>query len=264
MIVSDSTHPKSGDSWVLYTQEFYRLVREHLTDDGVFVEWVPTHELRTAEFKIIVRTFQSVFPHASLWITHGIDEQGRSGTYSLLAATPGPLKIDVAKLRDRLNAEAVRRDLEPFGLHTPAGFLDTFLCAEEALRHWAGEGPVNTDDLPYTQYETRYSTGAMLNNCELHRADGGHLALPDGHGLRAGGKRAAKSLLSETKSIAWLCRAGWRRHTLCCRMTCDTGRCVISTSRCRVTLRLLGYILEQSAGVEISGPSQKHRAGRGL
>jgi spermidine synthase len=167
VIVSDSTHPKTGDSWVLYTQEFYRLVHEHLTDDGVFVEWVPTHQLHTAEFKIIVRTFQSVFPHASLWITHGIDEQCRFGSYSLLAGTPGPLKIDVLKLRNRLNAEPVRHDLEPFGLHTPAGFLDTFLCAEEALRRWAGEGPVNTDDLPYTQYETRYSQGALLNNADL-------------------------------------------------------------------------------------------------
>jgi spermidine synthase len=167
VIISDSTHPKSGDSWVLYTQEFYRLVREHLTDDGVFVEWVPMHGLTTAEYKIIVRTFQSVFPHASMWITVVMDEQGRSGAYSLLAATPQPLKIDVARLRDRLNAEPVRRDLEPFGLHTPAGFLDSFLCAEEKLRQWAGEGPVNTDNFPLTQYQTRYSKVALLNNANL-------------------------------------------------------------------------------------------------
>ena len=167
VIVSDSTHPKSGDSWVLYTREFYRLVREHLTDDGVFVEWVPTSGLSSAEFKIIVRTFQSVFPHASLWVVHGFDEQSRFGSYSLLAATPEPLKIDVTRLRERLNAEPVRRDLEPYGLHTPAGFLDTFLCAEGALRRWAGEGPVNTDDLPFTQYETRYSQGVSLDNADL-------------------------------------------------------------------------------------------------
>jgi len=167
VIVSDSTHPKSGDSWVLYTREFYRIVREHLTDDGVFVEWVPAHYLRTAEFKIIVRTFQSVFPHASLWVVQGSDEQAGFGAYLLLAATPEQLKIDVAKLRDRLNAEPLRRDLEPFGLHTPAGFLDTFLCAENSLRRWVGEGPVNTDDLPFTQYETRYSHGAFLGNTDL-------------------------------------------------------------------------------------------------
>jgi len=167
VIVSDSTHPKSGDSWVLYTQEFYRQVRDHLTDDGVFVEWVPIHNLSLDEFKIIARTFQSVFPHASLWVVHGFDEQAKLGSYVLFAATPQSLKIDVAKLQARLSAEPVRRDLEPYGLHTPAGFLDTFLCAEDSLRRWTGAGPVNTDDLPFTQYMTRYSRGPMFRNADL-------------------------------------------------------------------------------------------------
>jgi spermidine synthase len=167
VIVSDSTHPKSGDSWVLYTQEFYQRVRDHLTDNGVFVEWVPIHGLRVAEFKIITRTFQSVFPHASMWVVNGVDEQARFVSYVLLAATPEPLKIDVAKLQDRLNAEPVRRDLQPYGLHTPAGFLDSFLCAEDSLRRWTGDGPVNTDDLPFTQYVTRYSQGPALRNADF-------------------------------------------------------------------------------------------------
>jgi tetratricopeptide (TPR) repeat protein len=152
---------------VLYTQEFYRQVREHLTDDGVFVEWVPIHFLRLAEFKIIVRTFQSVFPHSSLWVTYGADERGGFGSYTLLAGTMEPLKIDVSRMRERLGVEAVRRDLEPYGLHTPAGFLDTFFCAEDALRRWAGEGPVNTDNLPFTQYETSYSRGRYLDGTDL-------------------------------------------------------------------------------------------------
>lgn len=167
VIISDSTHPKFGDSWVLYTQEFYRLVCEHLTDDGVFVQWVPRHDLSAAEFKIIMRTFQSVFPHASLWVSHGMDAEGRFVSYSLLASTPKPLKIDVAKLRDRLGAEPVRADLEPYGLDTPAGFLDAFVCAEDALRSWVGEGPINTDDLPYTQYQTRYSKGSFMNAADF-------------------------------------------------------------------------------------------------
>jgi len=167
VIISDSTHPKASDSWVLYTQEFYRQVRDHLTDDGIFVEWVPIHDLRLAEFKIIVRSFQSVFPHTNMWITHGVDGQDKFCFYVLLAATPEPLRINVAKLRNRLNAEPVRRDLEPYGLHTPPGFLDTFLCAEDTLRRWTGEGPVNTDDLPFTQYETRYSRGALINIADL-------------------------------------------------------------------------------------------------
>ena len=170
VIISDSTHPKSGDSWVLYSQQFYHQVQEHLNDKGVFVQWVPIHGLRTEEFKIIIRTFQSVFPHSVLWITQGAGEQGRMGIYALLAGMPEHLKIDAGKLRDRLDAEPVRRDLEPFALNTPAGFLDSFLCAEDALRKWAGVGPVNTDDLPYTYYETGYSKGVLLNPAQLIEA----------------------------------------------------------------------------------------------
>jgi spermidine synthase len=167
VIISDSTHPKSADSWVLYTQEFYRLVRDHLTTDGVFVEWLPMHGLSPAEYKIVVRTFLSVFPHASLWVTHGMDAQGNYVPYTLLAGTLQPLSIDVTKLQNRLQAEPVRRDLERYGLDTPAGFLDSFLCAETTLRHWVGEGPINTDDLPYTQYETRYSKGVKIDTADF-------------------------------------------------------------------------------------------------
>ena len=166
VIVSDSTHPKQADSWVLYTREFYHLVQDHLTDDGVFVEWLPRHGLHTSEFKIIARTFQSVFEHASVWVTHGMDAQGQYASYTLLVATARPLKIDVARLQERLNAGPVQRDLQPFGLHTAAGFLDPFLCGEESLRRWAGVGPINTDDLPYTQYETRYSRGTVADSAE--------------------------------------------------------------------------------------------------
>jgi spermidine synthase len=157
VIITDSTHPKTADSWVLYTQEFYRQVRDHLTDDGVFVQWVPRHGLSIAEYKIILRTFQSVFPHASLWVNEGMEEQGQFVSYSMLVATPKPLNIDVSQLQERLNAGPVRADLEPYGLHTPAGFLDAFLCAEDALKGWVGDGPVNTDDLPLTYYTTPWS-----------------------------------------------------------------------------------------------------------
>lgn len=157
VIITDSTHPKTPDSWVLYTQEFYRLVRAHLTGDGIFVQWVPTHGLTIDEYKIILRTFQSVFPHTSLWVTSGMNEQGQFEVYSLLVATPKPLRINVAQLRNRLDAKPVSLDLRPYGLDSVAGFLDGFICTGNTLRHWTGQGPINTDNLPYTYYDTRYS-----------------------------------------------------------------------------------------------------------
>ena len=157
VIVSDSTHPKSSDSWVLYTREFYELISAHLSTDGVFVQWLPMHDLSVAEYKIILRTFQSVFPHASLWISHGISEMGGYNTYTLLVSTPRRLAIDVEILQRKLSAPAVVADLRPWGLGDPVGVLENFVCGEESLRRWTGQGVINTDDLPYTQYKTRYS-----------------------------------------------------------------------------------------------------------
>jgi spermidine synthase len=159
VIVSDSTHPKAPDSWVLYTREFYETVKERLADDGVFVQWLPLHDLSLPEYKIVVRTFQSVFPHASLWFSHGVDETGQDVGFTLLTATPARLAVDAEAVRDKLSAPAVGDNLQPLGMDQPVGVFECFLLGEDAVRRWTAAGPINTDDLPYTQYRTRYSSG---------------------------------------------------------------------------------------------------------
>ncbi|MFP4081773.1 MAG: fused MFS/spermidine synthase, partial [Candidatus Aminicenantes bacterium] len=157
LIISDSTHPKSADSWVLYTREFYQAVRESLTENGVFVQWLPFHHLTTQEYKIILHTFQSVFPHTSLWLTHAIDEMGRFMKFSLLAATPDTLTIDLQDLKQKLSYPAVQKDLKPWDLNHPVGILRNFLANEERIRRWTRDVPVNTDNLPWSYYHTPYS-----------------------------------------------------------------------------------------------------------
>jgi spermidine synthase len=159
VIVSDSTHPKAPDSWVLYTREFYETVKERLADDGVFVQWLPLHDLSLTEYKIIVRTFQSVFSHASLWFSHGVDETGQDVGFTLMVATPVRLAVDAEAVRHKLSAPAVRDNLRPVGMDQPVGVFECFLFGEETMQRWTGPGPINTDDLPYTQYKTRYSRG---------------------------------------------------------------------------------------------------------
>ncbi|MHC4481562.1 MAG: fused MFS/spermidine synthase, partial [Planctomycetota bacterium] len=159
VIVSDSLHPKSSDAWLLYTREFYQAVRDHLSGDGIYIQWVPFEQLSVTEYRIIVRTFQSVFPHASIWLAQGVTETGYYGAYTLLVGTVDPLAVDVHDIGEKLSVPAVAADLRPWALDTPLGVLETFVCGEEMLRAWTGQGPINTDDMPYVQYETRYSGG---------------------------------------------------------------------------------------------------------
>src|SRR5262249_28064352 len=55
----------------LYTEEFYRLARRALTDDGLVCQWIPVGEMGDEEARMLVRAFQDVFPETTLW------EQGR-------------------------------------------------------------------------------------------------------------------------------------------------------------------------------------------
>lgn len=51
----------------LYSQEFYRLVAQHLADRGVFQQWVQLHHVRRTDFATVVHTLRSVFPHVALF-----------------------------------------------------------------------------------------------------------------------------------------------------------------------------------------------------
>jgi len=80
IITTDATHPSNACSWALFTTEFYRQVNQHLAPDGVFLQWVPLHSMAIADYLSILRTFQSVFPNATLWYT--------GGSHTLLLSTP--------------------------------------------------------------------------------------------------------------------------------------------------------------------------------
>ena len=104
IITADATHPVNSSSWALFTREFYGLVHQRLASDGVFVQWLPFHDLSSQDFRDIVKTFQSVFPHTSLWYTGGI--------HSFMVATPQPLtRAEVLALGPQIEAAGVGDDL---------------------------------------------------------------------------------------------------------------------------------------------------------
>ena len=136
VIICDSTHPTTADSWLLYTREFYRLCRQRLQPGGMVAQWVPSHGLSVEEYRTIVRTFSQVFPHTSLWINQ---------VYTILLATPGPLAVDMKDLGGKLARPAIAANLGKVELADPVAFLGTIGLDERGVAGYAGEGNVNTD-----------------------------------------------------------------------------------------------------------------------
>lgn len=148
IITTDATHPINTSSWALFTLEFYQSVAARLKPDGVFLQWLPFHNLAESDFKMILRTFQQVFPHTTLWYT--------GGSHTLVLATPEPLTSE--RLSAAFAAAATNQTvIDDLGL--PAVWPGYLAMGEGALRGYVGPGPLNTDNhaffLPYDQDNLR-------------------------------------------------------------------------------------------------------------
>ncbi|MBN2289913.1 MAG: fused MFS/spermidine synthase, partial [Candidatus Glassbacteria bacterium] len=162
VIISDSTNPASSDSWLLYTLEFYLLCSQRLAPGGIMAQWMPLHSGSTESYCAIVKTFQAVFPHTSIWFTRD---------YTLLTGTPHELSISYPELVERLSAGPIREDLAPYCLEEPLELLDCFLMGEASVRLMVGRARISTDDLPFYQLSTAEQSEPqeILSMLESHR-----------------------------------------------------------------------------------------------
>lgn len=162
LAIVDSTHPKSVDSWILYTREFYLLVHDRLARGGILVQWLPLHGLSEREFKLIVRTFIRVFEHSSLWASAGFETYGQVAYAKLVGRRGAPVAIDPSKLERRLARPRVQADLAPYGMGSAAEVLDSYVADAASLERWTQGLPEQTDDHPLVPYTTELSRGRPM------------------------------------------------------------------------------------------------------
>ncbi len=137
----------------LYTQEFFTLCRDHLDDNGIMSLWIPGNSCMESDFRLILKTFSTVFSDYTLWI--GPDEFGW-----YLVGSRKPIMVRPDRLSSIASNEQIRRDLTeyrlPGQLITPQILLNEymrFLCGKSGIsRYVAEERRILTDDRPYTEF----------------------------------------------------------------------------------------------------------------
>jgi spermidine synthase len=139
VITADIIQPHHAGAGSLYSAEYFQLAREALKDDGVMVQWISLHTGQ--HYKLILRTFLSVFPEASLW-----------GDGSLVVGSKQPLRLDAETFARRMAEPGVREALAPLGVHDFASPEALHVADGPALRAFAGDGPLLTDDRPLVEY----------------------------------------------------------------------------------------------------------------
>jgi spermidine synthase len=144
VILGDSTHPRAYDSWILYTEEFYQAVSEHLLPGGVFAQWVPVlGSMQGDLFRIHLNTFRRVFPNSTFWYVYGSDQ-------AFLLATPKSFSLDAKGLQQKLDRLPEWFRAEEYQIDTVARIAGFFWLDQPAMARMIGrETRINTDDLHY-------------------------------------------------------------------------------------------------------------------
>ncbi len=156
VIMNDSTYPGTTGSSALYTYDHFKQCRERLNPGGVQSCWVPL-DLRPEDFRIIVRSFQKVMPHSSLWMANNCLNK-----HAVLVGTVSPLEVDFQRVKKLVERPDLASDLAIINIHSVYDLLDCFVVDEERLRKMAGAGPLNTDDRPSLEF------GAAIKR-DLHK-----------------------------------------------------------------------------------------------
>ena len=65
VITADIILPRHAGAGSLYSREYFELVRRSLAPGGLVMQWNGGDSM--TEYKLLMRTFMSVFPHITLW-----------------------------------------------------------------------------------------------------------------------------------------------------------------------------------------------------
>ena len=119
IIVTDPPPPiESSGASVISSKEYYEAGRDHLTPNGIMMQWLP-YGGTADEFQDHIRTFAAVFPEVTL-----VKGAGGYGIYMLGSASP--IAFDEANIREVLARPGVLEDISS-AYDSPATTVDDWV-----------------------------------------------------------------------------------------------------------------------------------------
>jgi spermidine synthase len=138
LILSQPSNPWMSGVSSLFTREFFELARDRLTENGLFGAWLQSYSMSKRDFRMVVRTFVNVFPHAQLW------ELDRSNF--LLVGSRLPIQVELDEFLRRFRQPEVWADLFRISIREPADVLGRYIADRSKLVPWSEGAALHTDD----------------------------------------------------------------------------------------------------------------------
>ncbi len=147
VITAEPTNPWIAGVNNLFTREYYLDCQKRLNKGGLMCQWIPAYNFHEDELKSALGTFQSVFPHVTVWAFPHI----RTDFFAI--GSMEPLPFNPVQLAARLNGP-VQSDMAAMQATDLWRVVGAFLFDENATSKFCNGARFNTDENPLLEFST--------------------------------------------------------------------------------------------------------------
>lgn len=156
VVTSDPIHPWVRGNSILFSREYYEIVRQRLKPGGLATQWVPLYETSELAIKIQMRTFMAAFPNGTVWNTAVTGK----GYDVVLVGGEQPLRIDLADLEQRLQRNRpLFESLAQVKIRSAVELAASYGASGHDMQKWLAGVPINRD----FSLKLEYISGLALN-----------------------------------------------------------------------------------------------------
>lgn len=156
VITSDPIHPWVRGNSILFSREYYEIVKARLAPGGIATQWVPLYETSELAIQIQMRTFVDAFPNGTVWNT-AITGRGYD---VVLVGGVEPLRLDVNDVDKRIrNNPRLYQSLREVKISNAVDLFATYGTRGADMKKWLDGVPVNRD----FSLKLEYISGLALN-----------------------------------------------------------------------------------------------------
>jgi spermidine synthase len=162
-VTSDPLDPWVKGAAMLYTEEFFELLKRHLNPGGVVTLFVQLYESNTEAVKSEIATFLEAFPNG---LVFGNTQEGRGYDLVLLGQVE-PTQINLDDIERRLHRPdyaPVAQSLREIGMSSAVDLFSTYAGRKSDFEPWLKDAAINRD----RNLRLQYLAGMGLN---LYHAD---------------------------------------------------------------------------------------------
>lgn len=147
-VIGDLFIPWRAGEGSMYYLEHFEGVRDTLSPEGVFVQWIPLYQMNLEELRTVVATFCQAFPAASLWWLYFNLDQPVVG----LVGGREPIAPSVGAMEELLQGGDAPDLFSESGLTHPEEVLGSWIAGRSELLEFSSGAPLETRNHPRIEF----------------------------------------------------------------------------------------------------------------